>query len=171
LMRPIVGTLIEIASLAALLGLSSFVPPGLSFGLYVIVAELMATYLVHCPAHYIVGSIVGIRFRSLRLGKTTLARVLPTKLASLTRLFPILTLSTVKTSLAGVPKKRVAMMYRAGTLASVSSAIVIAAAVTPVEPLLYAGLAWVIALGYLIFDLVFSPRSGDLSKARAALLA
>ena len=171
MMRPIVGTLIEIASLAALLGLSSFVPPGLSFGLYVIVAELMATYLVHCPAHYVVGSLVGIRFRSLRLGKTTLATVLPARLAGLTRWFPILTLSTIKTSLANVSKRRVAMMYRAGTFASVSSALVIAAAATSVEPLLYAGLAWAIALGYLVFDLVFSPRSGDLSKARATLLA
>lgn len=170
-MKPLLGVLIEIAGLGALLALVPYVPMGLPLGLYILVAELMATYLVHCPAHYVVGRMVGIRFRRIRLGKTTLAKVLPARLARLARLFPILTLSTVKGSLAGVSKKKVAMMYQAGTVASVCFALLIAASATLVEPPLYAGLAWVVALGYLIFDLVFSPRSGDLSRARAALLA
>jgi hypothetical protein len=170
-MKPLLGVLIEIAALAVLLALIPFVPMGLPLCLYVVIAELMATYLVHCPAHYLVGRIVGIRFRRIRLGKTTLANILPARLARLTRLFPVLTLSTVKSSLAGVSKKEVAMMYQAGTVASVCSALLIAAAATLVEPPLYAALAWAVALGYLIFDLVFSPKSGDLSRARAALLA
>jgi hypothetical protein len=170
-MKPLVGVLIEIVALAVLLALTPFVPTGLPFGLYVIVMELMATYLVHCPAHYVVGSLVGIRFRRLRFGKTALARILPARLVSLTRLLPVLTLSVVKSSLEGVPKRRIAMMYQAGTAASVFFALIIAAAATLVEPPLYAGLAWALALGYLGFDFVFSPKSGDLSRARSALLA
>ena len=168
-MRPGVGVLIEIAALAGFLALGSAVPLGLPFALYVILSQLLATYLVHCPAHYLVGTAVGIRFRSIRPGKTTLKRVLPTRLAGLARVVPVLTLSTAKGSLAGVSKRKVASMYASGVVASASSAIVIAAAATWAEPIPYAAPAWAVALGYLVFDLVFSPRSGDLMKARAAL--
>lgn len=149
--------------------MSPVVPPGLPFALYVLVAQLLATYLIHCPAHYLVGAAVGIRFRNIHLGRTTLARVLPARLAVLARLFPILTLSTERASLAKASKQKAASMYASGMVASVSSAIVIAAAATLREPFPYAALAWVVAIGYLLFDLAFSPRSGDMMKARAAL--
>jgi hypothetical protein len=99
----------------------------------------------------------------------TLARVLPPRFAGLARLVPILTLSTEKASLSKTSKGRAAAMFASGTIASVSSAFVIAGAATASEPTLAAAVAWVVAIGYLAFDAVFSPRTGDLSKARAAL--
>ena len=57
-------------------------------------------------------------------------------------------------------------MFASGTVASVSSAIAIAIAATLAEPPVYAALTWAVAVGYLIFDAVFSPRSGDLMRAR-----
>ena len=145
------------------------IPSGLPFALYVIISELAATYLVHCPAHYIVGMAVGIRFRSIRLGRTTLARALPARYAGLARYIPILTLSTDKASLAKASKERAAAMYASGTVASVSSAFVIAGVATTAEAFLPAVIAWLVAIGYLLFDVVFSPKSGDIMKVRAAL--
>lgn len=156
-------------SLALLLGIAPFVPSGLILSAYVVLAELLSTYLTHCPAHYLVGRALGIRFRAIRVGKTTLARALPRSLAGLARFFPILTLSTEKSSLVGSSRRKVAAMYASGTAASVGSAVAIALATTALEPYPLSAIAWAIALFYLVFDLVFSPRSGDISRARAAL--
>jgi hypothetical protein len=60
-------------------------------------------------------------------------------------------------------------MYASGTIASVSSAFLISGMATLSEPSIPAAVAWLVALGYFAFDVVFSPRTGDLSKARAAL--
>ncbi|MDA4119368.1 MAG: hypothetical protein OK436_02160 [Thaumarchaeota archaeon] len=168
-MRPVLGVLIEVAALSIVVGGVLLVPSGFFLALYVVVAELAATYLVHCPAHYIVGRVVGITFRKIRFGKTTLARVLPTRFAGLARLVPILTLSTDKASLARASKTRAAAMYASGTVASVSSAFIIAGVASITEALLPAAIAWLVAVGYLVFDVVFSPRSGDIMKAQSAL--
>lgn len=166
---PTLIVLIELMVLAAFLAFALFVPPGPLFGFYVIVAEFLATYLIHCPAHFLVGSVVGIKFRSVRLGHTTLAKVLPPSLSGIARLMPILTLSTDKASRARTPKRRVAYMYASGTVGSVSSALIIAGAASFAEPLTYSALAWAFALIYLAFDVVFSPKSGDLMRAKRSL--
>ena len=167
-MRPVVGVLVEVVALSLILAGSAFVPAGLAFGFYVVVAEFLATYLVHCPAHYVIGNLLGIRFRKIRSSRSTLARSLPPRLSSFVNLLPVLTLSTGKRSVLNVSKRRLALMYEAGTVASVSAAFVISAAATLVEPPLYAVVAWVVALAYLGFDLKFSPKSRDFARARAA---
>ncbi len=168
-MRPLFGVVAEMAALSCLLALSLFIPRGLPFGAYVVAAELLATYLLHCPGHYLVGTAMGIHFRKMTLGRTTLARVLPKKAARLAHLLPVLTLIADKPSLSAVSRRRAAAMYASGTFASVSSTLLIALASTWAEPPLYSAPAWGVAVGYLAFDLVFSPRSGDLFRARAAL--
>ncbi len=168
-MRPIYGVSLEVGAFVLLILFRLAVPGGLLFGIYVVIAELMSTYLLHCPGHYIVGSTVGIRFRSMGLGRTTLARVLPPWAAGLAKAFPVLTLRTNKKTLAAASRTKAAAMYASGTVASVASAFVIAAVSTLVEPFTYSAVAWIVAIGYLAFDVVFSPRSGDLMRARAAL--
>ncbi|MDA4125783.1 MAG: hypothetical protein OK452_01065 [Thaumarchaeota archaeon] len=170
-MRPVQGVLVELAVLSSIMGGVLLIPSGLPLALYIIIAELAATYLVHCPAHYIIGRVVGIRFRRISLGRTTLARVLPARFTGLARLIPILTLSTDKASLAQTSKGYAAAMYASGTVASVSAAFVIAGVATAMESFLPAAVTWLVAIGYLMFDVVFSPKSGDIMKARAALRA
>ena len=159
----------EVVALAVLLAASKIMPAGLLFGLYVLAAQLLASYLVHCPAHYVVGTLMGIRFRRIRLGLTSLVRALPPTLGRAVRLMPVLTLSTEKDSVSQAPRKGASAMYAAGTVASAGSVLMIAAAATLVEPLTYSALAWIVAVGYLLFDIVFSPKSGDLMRARRAL--
>ncbi len=168
-MRPLVGVSAELAAFAFILGLSPFIPKGVPLGAYLVAAELLATYLLHCPAHYLVGAAGGIRFRKMSLGRTTLARVLPRKAAGLAKLLPVLTLSTDKSSVSAASRRNVAAMYAAGTIASVSSAFLVALASSLEAPLEYSALAWGVAVAYMIFDGLFSPRSGDLLRARQAL--
>jgi hypothetical protein len=167
----VVGVLLELIALAGILLLSLWIPAGLPLGVYLVFAQLMATYLVHCPAHFIVGTAVGVRFRELRLGRTTLARVLPNRLKGLVQRLPILTLVTDRSSLVKVSRSRLAAMYASGTIASIGSAFAIATLSTLVEQPTYFLLTWAVAMAYLVFDVVFSPKSGDLKRARAVLAA
>jgi hypothetical protein len=166
-LKPSMGVSAELLALAAVLLLTVVVPSGLPYYLYFLVAQLSATYLIHCPAHYFVGRAVGIRFSSIRLGRTTLAKALPPGLAPFVRRLPILTLSTDKSSLVGLPRGRISAMYASGTVASAGSAVVLAGAVSLSGPLVLVGLSWLVAIGYFLFDVVFSPKSGDLMRARA----
>jgi hypothetical protein len=168
-MRAGAGVVAELLALACILALAAFVPGGFAFGVYVIAAELLTTYLVHCPAHYIVGAILGVRFRSISKGRTTLARALPQGIAGFARALPILTLRISEDPARRVSNGRLASMFVAGTAASCASAFVIALLATPVDTLFFAALAWAVAIGYLLFDVVFSPKSGDLARARRAL--
>ena len=170
-MKAGAGVTAELFALACVFAFSPLVPRGTPFGLYVVAAELLATYLIHCPAHYMVGGVFGVRFASIRRGRSTLAKALPAGLADLARPIPIITLKVSKTSLSEVPRRGLASMYAAGTIASVASAFVVALFATPVDPPAFAALAWAMAAGYLLFDLVFSPKSGDLARARRALLS
>jgi len=167
----VVGVLLELIALAGILLLSLLLPAGLPLGVYLVFAQLMATYLVHCPTHFVVGMAVGVRFQELRLGKTTLARALPNELKGLARRLPVLTLVSDKSSRAKVSRRGLAAMYASGTVASAASAFAIAVASTLVEQPPYFLLTWAVALAYLAFDLVFSPKSGDLKRARAVLAA
>ena len=167
-MRPASGVAIEVLALVLVLGPALVVPSGIPLALYIVLVQLLATYLIHCPAHYVVGSVVGIRFRAIRLGKSTLTKILPRRLAVLASSLPVITLSTEKSSLARASSREVAAMYASGTVASVGAAIVIAAAATAIEAPAYSVLAWGVALLYLFFDALFSPRSGDLARARGA---
>ncbi len=166
----VLGIAAELLALAGVLLLAAWIPAGLPSALYLVLAQLMATYLVHCPAHFVVGAAVGVRFRGLRLGRTTLARALPAELKGFARLLPVLSLSIDRESSVRASRLRFAAMYVSGTVASVGSAVAIAAGST-LAGQHYPLLAWAVAVAYLGFDVLFSPKSGDLKRARTALSA
>lgn len=168
-MKPLTGVISEAFLLVVLLAASRTVPPGVLFGLYVVVVQLLSTYLIHCPAHYVVGTIGGIKFREIRLGRTSLVQALPARLGKVASAMPILTLSTEKRTLSRASRRRAAAMFAAGAVASTSSPLLIAAALTLTEPIAYSILAWIIAFAYLSFNVIFSPKAGDLRRAREVL--
>ncbi|HMD78514.1 MAG TPA: hypothetical protein VKF39_00860 [Nitrososphaerales archaeon] len=168
-MRPVLGVLIELTALGAVALTGILIPGGLPHLLYVAVAELIATYLIHCPAHYFVGRVLGIGFVSMGLGMTTLAKALPPQLSRFAHFLPVFTLKTDRPSLSKAGRRRASAMYASGTVASVLSAFLVAAWITPSASLNLLIVAWVIAFGYLAFDMVFSPRSGDLMRTRKAM--
>jgi hypothetical protein len=168
-LRPVLGVAIELLALIGSLALAPLVPRGLAYGLYVIVVILLATFLLHCPAHYIVGVLLGIRFVEMRLSRTTLVRALPPRVKPFAKPLRVFTLRVDRASVGKVSRRRAACMYASGTVVSVLSALVLAAVATWSEPELYAAGAWAVALAYLLSDLVLSPQSGDLKRAKLAL--
>lgn len=167
-MRPVIGVLSELVALSVLWWVGFLVPSGLVYLFYVLLAELLSTYLVHCPAHYLVGRVLGIRFVDMKLGRTTLAKALPPRFSRFARLLPILTLKADRESLWRAGPGRASAMYASGTFASVLSAFVVAAWTTTTGSVGLIAAAWGVAFLYLFFDLVFSPRSGDIMRARKA---
>ncbi|MDG6918132.1 MAG: hypothetical protein JRN62_01635 [Nitrososphaerota archaeon] len=168
-MRPFPGVVAEVVALSVVLASARAVPAGPPFAVYIIVAQLLSTYLIHCPAHYLLGNFAGIRFGEIRFRRTSLARAFPTKARRFVGLLPTLSLSTEKPSMAQASRRGIAAMYAAGAVASMGSALLIAVAATLAEPVPYSVPAWAIALGYLLFDILFSPRSGDLMRSKRAL--
>ena len=168
-MKPLVGIALEIGSLVLVLASLIFIPPG-QFPLYVIVVQFLSTYLLHCPGHYIVGRILGIEFIDIGFGRSTLANAFPGKLGKAAGLIPILTLRSDRHSVASKSGGRRFAMYASGTIFSIGSAFSLAIGVTHDGNWTAAIIAWIFALGYLGFDAVFSPRSGDLMRARRALM-
>ena len=168
-MKPLPGIIAEVFVLAVLLTGSRAVPAGLYFGLYVVLVQLLSPLLIHCPAHYVVGTAGGIKFRELRFGRTSLVRVLPANLRKIASLIPILTLATEKHTVSKATPRKAAAMFAAGAVASAGSPLLIAAVATLAEPFVYSAFAWVVAIGYLLFDVVFSPRGGDLMRAAEVL--
>lgn len=156
------------AALGLVLAAYRLVPAGIAFVVYVLAAEFLATYLIHCPAHYVVGRLGGIRFSRIRFGKTALVKLLPSRISWLGRLLPTPTLSVDRPSLMAASGPAVQAMYFSGTVASSASAVVIAIAVSYSGSFPAAVAAWVLAVGYILFDAVFSPRGGDVKRARVA---
>lgn len=167
-MRPVLGVALELTALVSVL-LPWTLVHGVVRVIYVLAAMSLATYLVHCPAHYLVGIPMGIRFERIRLGRTALVRILPHRLRGLARTIPILALSVDKGSLSSVSPARTRAMYYSGVVASCASAVVLAAAVSLLGDFVLSAMAWAFALGYTAFDTATSPKFGDVARARKSL--
>src|SRR5262249_28200189 len=164
-----IGIALEIGSLVLVLASLVFIPLG-KFPLYVIVVQFLSTYLLHCPGHYIVGRVLGMEFIDIGFGRSTLANALPGRLGKAAGLIPILTLKSDRLSVASKPRRSRFAMYASGTIFSIGSAFSLAIVFTYYGNWMAAIIAWIFALGYLAFDAAFSPRSGDLMRARRSLV-
>ncbi len=165
--RPAYGVLGEVLLLSLIVVvLRPFGISGPIGALALLVAQALSTFLIHCPAHYATGTALGIRFRSLKLGRSSLGRSLPGPLRGTARLVPVLSLSVDSESLKKAGPARAKAMYLSGVGASVVTAFLFAAWSSQ-GPNLFASLvAWTYALGYFVSDLALSPKSGDVMRAR-----
>lgn len=118
----------------------------------------------HCPAHYLVGRLCGIRFTHYVIAPSALSRSgLPAA-----RLLLLPGLRVYKPSLRGAGCVCVAAMYSSGAVSSMSLPWL------PVLTLAYGGAQDWVVLALLqalnvAFTLYASPRWGDLRRARLAL--
>lgn len=161
--------LLELAALLAVIVSLRLIPQGLLFSSYLVVAEFLATVLIHCPAHYATGALFGVRFTSIKLSRPALVRSFPRFMEPLAPFLLVPTLFVDRPSIEAQGKWKLAAMYSSGVTASVLSAFALAASATQTTPIPLILPAWVFALAFLAFDSVFSPRSGDLMRARRAL--
>ncbi len=169
-MRPVFGVALELVGLAVVVSVAWVSANWYPFSILVLLlAQALTTILIHCPAHYIVGRALGIRFKAIRLGRTSASRVLPASLKRIGSLLVVFTLSVDPDSKKRASPMSLRAMYLAGVVGSVGSAITFAYAVSQAGDLATGTVTWVFAIAYLASDVLFSPRAGDLMRARAAM--
>lgn len=169
-MRPIFGILLELAALTVLLAVASMLANLWPLSILVLLlAQLLTTILIHCPAHYMVGRALGIRFRGIKLGRSTAFAALPSSLKRIGTFLVVFTLTVDRASKRTVAPSRLRAMYLAGVAGSVGGAFVFALVVSLTVNYPAAAATWLLALAYLASDVRFSPAAGDLMRARAAV--
>ncbi len=162
-----VGMVLEaFAVVLAVFFLLVFRLPWVPGPLGLLLTQGITLYAVHCPSHYVVGRIVGIKFSGLVVGRSALrkstSRVI--RLIGERAVTPVLIVD--RTSLARAsPLRRKAMFY-SGVTTSTGAPFLVAlyAALTADTPSTLVTL--VAAIGYLAFNIFYSPRTGDVYRAR-----
>lgn len=169
-MRPWAGVAGELVLFAALL--ATFLGARLSFPLSlvgVLLIQAAASALLHCPAHYVVGRALGIEFAKIRLSPASISRSLPGPLRSIASFAVVPSLVTKKGSLRQAGPRRSWEMFMAGVAASNVAVFSIAVWSLASMDVVTAAAALAFALFYLVSDVLFSPKTGDAMRARAAL--
>jgi len=168
--RPLFGIALELGALIAVVYVASVLANWYPFSpVVLLLAQALTTILVHCPAHYLVGRALGIKFSRIGTGRSTAARVLPGSLRRIGSSLVVFTLTVDPESKRSASPTRLRAMFLAGVTGSVGSAVTFAYAVGLAGNYLAGITTWVFAIAYLATDVVFSPRAGDLMRARAAM--
>lgn len=167
----LVGNIVEVAGVLFGLYLISFalgVPNiPLKFLIY-LVAWFCLLFFPHSLTHYIVGTLVGIKFQYYCLGRSSVYKLkLPFARAIASRSV-ILTLKVDQRSLRSASRGGRAVMFSSGAV--VSMILPFFAAVASLGRLQMNLSAFLLSLSIanLAFDLYYSPKAGDISRAKSA---
>ena len=134
--------------------------------LALLLAQGIILYAVHCPSHYVVGRMVGIRFSGLVVGRSALrkssSRVV--RLIGERAVTPVLIVD--RGSLARVsPLRRKAMFYSGVTASTTAPFLVALYASLTGDPISILA-TLIVSIGYLTFNVFYSPRTGDVYRAK-----
>lgn len=164
------GNLLEVAGILAsmyLVLLASEIPmTALSFLLY-LVALCGLLFFPHCLTHYIVGRLLGIRFRYYSVNRSAVSKLRLGPLASIASGFVVLRLNIDRESLRSVTPLRRNAMFMSGAIASMIFPFFPALASLGHLPIFLSILLLLISIGNFAFDLYFSPRAGDFSRVKS----
>ncbi len=158
---------------------------GIIFALYLIfsaprIADILLQFLVyvvawgcllffpHGIAHYVVGRFVGIRFQYYYLSRSSVYKLkLPLARAIASRSL-VLTLKVDQGSLRSASPGGRAVMFSSGAVASMI--LPFYATLTSVGhlPMNLSAILLLLSAANLVFDLYYSPKAGDISRARSA---
>ena len=166
-----VGNLVEIAGILFALYLIvmapevTFVP--LKLILY-LVAWVCLLFFPHSLTHYVVGRLVGIRFRYYSLGKSSVYRLGIPFLSMIASRSPVLTLRVDRRSLQSVGRGGRIAMFSSGAVASMVFPFFVALASFRDLPTVFSVFLLLLSAANLMFDFYFSPKAGDVSRAISA---
>jgi hypothetical protein len=164
----VISLLGTVVGVLVLLFVRPTLPPAAAFGLLVAGAVILLV-APHCLTHYIVGRVVGIRFLYYFFSHSALARLPLPLVRPLAQRLPLLTIKVAPYDLLRVPRKRAAAMLASGTVVSMGLPwLAVAYGFMQGQPVA-ATLVAVVAGANVAFTLYFSPRVGDLSRARRVL--
>jgi hypothetical protein len=124
-------------------------------------------YFSHCLAHFIVGRFFGIRFRYFLFGPSALSRAEPAVLRRVGRLLLTFIIVVDKNSLIPVSNGKIATMHYAGTTTSMVLPFLVSAGALLRGDLTATLASTLFAFANILFTLTFSPKTGDISRARS----
>lgn len=169
----LVGNIVEVGGILFALYLISFasgVPDILKLLVY-LVAWFCLLFFPHGLAHYIVGRLVGIRFQYYYLGRSSVYKLkLPFAHAIASRSV-VLTLKVDQRSLRSVGPGSRAVMFSSGAVASMILPFFAAAASLGRLPMNLSLILVLLSIANFAFDLYYSPKAGDFSRAKSAAQA
>jgi hypothetical protein len=169
-MRPLPAVVLQLVALTIVAYTASVLASWYPLSILVLLlAQAVTTILVHCPAHYVVGRTLGIRFSRMKLSRSSGVRLLPSWLRRIGSLLVVFTLTVDPVSRKSASPKRLKAMFLAGVSASLGSAVMFALAVSLVGNYVAAIVTWLFAVGYLASDIKFSSEAGDVMRARAIM--
>src|SRR5712692_8079304 len=122
-------------------------------------------FFSHDLTHHIMGSLVGIRFRYYFLGRSAIRKLKLPLLPRLMNKIPVLVLKIDSKSMAQATVRARKWMHASGAIVSISLPWIIipeSFSLGTIWGLLFVALV----LGNDIFTLYFSPKTGDLFRAR-----
>lgn len=128
-------------------------------------------FFPHGLAHFLVGRMVGIRFRYYFLGKSGVARLHLPLISRVAAALPVLTLKVDRSSLSSVNRGRRAVMFASGAMASMLLPLIPVVVSFGELPVTQSVLLVLLAGLNVAFDLYYSPKAGDMARARSALSA
>ena len=166
----ILGNVIEILGVAVailLIVAASGVNSALVRFLFYLISWACLVFFPHCLTHFVVGRLVGVRFRHYIVGKSSITKLRLPVVSAVATLFLLLELRVDRRSLGSLSGGA-----RAATFASGATASMIFPFLVPVVAFRHLPAVWsfallLLSLANVCFDLYYSPKAGDLSRIRS----
>lgn len=166
-----VGNLVEVAGILFALYILVIAPnitPILLKLILYLIAWCSLLFFPHSLTHYAVGRLIGVRFRYYSLGKSSVHKLKIPMLSTIAAKSIVLTLNVEHESLQSVGRAGRIAMFSSGAVASMVFPFLVAAASFRDLPVMFSVLFLLISTANLMFDLYFSPKAGDISRAISA---
>lgn len=165
-----VGNLVEVAGIFFATYLILMAPEvavlPLKFILYLVAWGCME-FFPHGLAHYVVGRLVGVKFRYYSLGKSSAHKLRIPFLTMAASRSLVLKLNVDQASLGLVGRRGRFAMFSSGAIASMILPFIVALASFRDLPVVLSGFLLILSAANFAFDLYFSPKVGDISRAIA----
>lgn len=170
----LLGNLVEIGGLLVGICLIAAAPGIIAVSvrfLFYVVAWVCLLFFPHGLAHYLVGRIVGARFRDYTLSKSSISKLKLPILPVLASRLIVLTLRVDRGAFHLVSRGRRCAMFASGALASMILPFISALTSFGHLPIFLSEVLLAFSVLNFLFDLYYSPRAGDILRARNALQA
>ena len=166
-----VGNLVEVAGILFAVYLILIAPEVtallLKLTMY-LVAWVCFLFFPHSLTHYLVGMLVGVRFRYYSFGKSSVYKLGIPFLSKIASRSTVLTLRVDGSSLNSVSRGGRIAMFSSGAIASMTIPFLVALASLRDLPMVLSVFLLLLSATNFAFDLYFSPKVGDISKALSA---
>jgi hypothetical protein len=121
-------------------------------------------FFSHCLAHFVAGSLVGVRFTHYEIGRSSITKLQLPVISSLASAMPLLTLKIDHRSLNSVSRGARAVMFASGAAASTVLPFIVVVASLEKLPIAMSLILLIFSVANALMELYYSPKAGDISR-------